>query len=373
MSKILASIQAEHVRQAIDALGRGIDHGFGASRDYDVLLDGSRYPPKAVIGLAAQFATGNRLGPSDFSSGIGPGQACRVLHDLDFRIVGKYSDEDVFAKPRFIPGQIYRRAKLHDEYGGQRQGGISTPKGHPFIFLITGDTGSQYGYTDGFRDDGMFWYTGEGQVGNMEMVRGNAAIMNHNADGKTLHIFQNVDSGSLQYVGEASYIDHHNEVAPDREGNARQAIVFELAMMSGATGTEAPSIRAAKPKERTGLWSKSLESLRELAIADAPAESSPKKRKAVVRRRSEAVRVYVLRRADGTCEGCDNPAPFETSDGKPYLEPHHTRRLADGGPDHPRWVAAVCPNCHARVHYGEDGDEFNSELIERLGELEADS
>src|ERR1700746_1774493 len=24
------------------------------------------------------------------------------------------------------------------------------------------------------------------------------------------------------------------------------------------------------------------------------------------------------------------------------------RRLSDGGPDHPRWVVAVCPNCHRR-------------------------
>jgi hypothetical protein len=39
----------------------------------------------------------------------------------------------------------------------------------------------------------------------------------------------------------------------------------------------------------------------------------------------------------------------------PNLEPHHIRRLADGGPDHPRWVAALCPTCHRRVHHGVDG------------------
>ena len=31
------------------------------------------------------------------------------------------------------------------------------------------------------------------------------------------------------------------------------------------------------------------------------------------------------------------------------------------------------PNCHARVHYGHDGDQFNATLIERLGEFEADN
>ena len=48
-------------------------------------------------------------------------------------------------------------------------------------------------------------------------------------------------------------------------------------------------------------------------------------------------------------------APFITPDGQLYLEVHHIERLSDGGPDHPRWVVAVCPNCHRRAHYA--GDE----------------
>jgi 5-methylcytosine-specific restriction protein A len=31
-------------------------------------------------------------------------------------------------------------------------------------------------------------------------------------------------------------------------------------------------------------------------------------------------------------------------------------------------VIAVCPNCHRRVHYGEDGDAFNNDLIETAEE-----
>lgn len=47
---------------------------------------GSSHPPKAVAGLAAQYATGDEYGPKDFSSGFGPGQACRVLEDLGFAV-----------------------------------------------------------------------------------------------------------------------------------------------------------------------------------------------------------------------------------------------------------------------------------------------
>ncbi len=48
----------------------------------------------------------------------------------------------------FIPGHMYRRRDLHAQYGGQRQGGISTPKRTRMIFLITGQSGLQHGYAD---------------------------------------------------------------------------------------------------------------------------------------------------------------------------------------------------------------------------------
>src|SRR5262249_58238961 len=58
--------------------------------------------------------------------------------------------------------------------------------------------------------------------------------------------------------------------------------------------------------------------------------------------RSAIVKRYVLTRANGVCEACGNPAPFPRPDGTPYLETHHTRRVSDGGPDHPRYVGGVC-------------------------------
>jgi 5-methylcytosine-specific restriction protein A len=74
--------------------------------------------------------------------------------------------------------------------------------------------------------------------------------------------------------------------------------------------------------------------------------------------------------ADGICEACKEVAPFKTKKGRPYLEPHHTRRMADGGPDDPQSVAAVCPNCHQEIHYGVEGAKLNKELISYLNEVE---
>jgi 5-methylcytosine-specific restriction enzyme A len=79
-------------------------------------------------------------------------------------------------------------------------------------------------------------------------------------------------------------------------------------------------------------------------------------------KRSAAVKAYVLARARGTCEACHHPGPFRRHDGSRYLEPHHTRRVSDGGPDDPRWVGGICPNCHREIHHGATGKELNEKL-----------
>ena len=86
--------------------------------------------------------------------------------------------------------------------------------------------------------------------------------------------------------------------------------------------------------------------------------------------RSAKIRRYVKARADGECEGCGSPAPFTSTTGHPYLHAHHVHELSDGGSDTPDTVIALCPNCHYEVHHGEDGDEYNNELINRLEEIE---
>jgi hypothetical protein len=68
--------------------------------------------------------------------------------------------------------------------------------------------------------------------------------------------------------------------------------------------------------------------------------------------RNPNVVAFVLRRAQGICEQCKNPAPFvRRSDGSPYLEVHHLDRLADGGKDTIENARAMCPNCHRHAHY----------------------
>lgn len=271
----------------------------------------------------------------------------------------------------FSAGSIYhRRRDLHNRFGGQSQGGMSTPKGYPVIFLFTGESGAKHGYRDEFKVDGTYHYTGEGQRGDMEFLRANRALRDHQSANKRVYLFEEVGKGFVRYVGEVSYLGYHYEERPDKDGRLRQAIVFELALEPESL-TNPEVIREPKSSSTTrGLWGKPLEDLHHLALTGSDKEATPTVRRQVVRMRAEAVRVYVLKRAGGVCEGCGATAPFTTKDKRPYLEPHHTTRLADGGPDHPSHVIALCPTCHRRVHHGHDGEAYNRALIEVLSRIE---
>lgn len=272
----------------------------------------------------------------------------------------------------FVVGRVYRRRWLHDAYGGQRQGGISTPVRSLVVFLFTGDSGHQYGYNDGFQEDGIFWYTGEGQKGNMQLKAGNLAIVNHEKESKDLHIFAASGKGFVRYLGNASYLGHHIEAAPDRDNNPRQVIVFELAVDDESQGEPLNEISAPPLKTKSRFWFEPLETLRQRALQRPTPSSTRAERRSIAYQRSEAVKVYVLRRAGDICEGCEQAAPFKKPDGRGYLEPHHIRRLADAGPDHPRWMAALCPNCHRRVHHGIDGAAFNELLATHIGTIDGE-
>lgn len=118
------------------------------------------------------------------------------------------------------------------------------------------------------------------------------------------------------------------------------------------------------------LTGANIEEMRQLAYLSARRFGKKMNWSATYRARSLRIHAYVLRRARGHCEGCKTRAPFLKPGRTPYLEPHHTARLADDGPDHPATIIALCPNCHRRAHYGEDAKIFNRSLIDRLAKIE---
>jgi hypothetical protein len=60
------------------------EHGFAPTTTYEMVEAGRHYPPKAILGTAYEFATGQRLASGDFEGG--KTGAVKVLTDLGFTI-----------------------------------------------------------------------------------------------------------------------------------------------------------------------------------------------------------------------------------------------------------------------------------------------
>lgn len=378
---MLPIVGADEIQRAIaefDAQLRGQKAWQGwdqrASQKFALELNGKLYPPKKIVSIA----TGTPV--SKFSGGP---MTNDYLGRLDFRVIrlARSRVPSVAQQiPRFVVGKAYsRQDEITGRFGGSNQSGIAPSNSAPAIFLFTGGSGEKYGYNDDVDESGCLLYTGEGQVGDMTMTRGNLALALHASNGRALHVFQTTGKGKpCIYKGEFVYGSHFMRRGSDKNGDERSLIVFRLLPVSktlqveiddsfdneGVGGTP----EAGKPSD--------LAELREVAIAacqSQPTTADPKETVKLTYQRSLKVKRYVLARAQGYCELCEEPAPFNRkSDGTPYLEPHHINRLSDGGLDHPLYVGAICPTCHRRIHFGGDGAVLNEELRANVAATEAE-
>lgn len=76
--------------------------------------------------------------------------------------------------------------------------------------------------------------------------------------------------------------------------------------------------------------------------------------------RSLAARQAVLYRSEGDCENprCSGDIQDTSKRGLPLLEVDHIHDLADGGPDFPTNMIALCPNCHTIKTHGSTGNQL---------------
>ena len=97
MTDALARLRADVTRddllcaiQEFDQLGPErffSEHGFGPSRSYELTWDERRYPHKAILGTAYEFATGQHHASGDFEGG--KSGAVAVPRKLGFTVQDK--------------------------------------------------------------------------------------------------------------------------------------------------------------------------------------------------------------------------------------------------------------------------------------------
>ncbi|TDX83708.1 5-methylcytosine-specific restriction protein A [Neorhizobium sp. R1-B] len=193
----------------------------------------------------------------------------------------------------------------------------------------------------------------------MQMQKGNRAVAEHAKNGKSILLFK-IGPQGVKFADDVVCEGYEVRKALGRLGNIRDAFVFHLRPMDNLN--ERVDAQQVSALDMGAL----------LEMAFSAANPPPKKTTILsqVVERSRAVRDYGVARANGHCEGCSAPFPFVRANGIPYLEPHHIRRLSDGGPNDPRFVIALCPNCHRRVHFGSDDNTYNTSLPAKIKSIE---
>src|SRR5699024_9606444 len=143
------------------------------------------------------------------------------------------------------PGDEVRRRAVHRMYGGQQQGGISTPRSIDDVLIFTDpESGEEFGYDkhEGLREDGNYSYTGEGQVGDQSIdKRGNAALVRAAENGNFIRLFR-TRGVYATYVGAFTLGSpaYWEKRIPDRDGAMRRGYVFNLEPIDADTAQLPP-------------------------------------------------------------------------------------------------------------------------------------
>lgn len=125
-------------------------------------------------------------------------------------------------------GSYHLRAQLHATYGGNPRAGICPTKSGPVLIFSDPVSGSPFGYdANDYLESNIYHYTGEGRVGNQQLLRGNRALLD---PARELLLFAKQDAKTWRFVGEVALAEpaYLEAKAKDQNGNQRTVLVFRF-------------------------------------------------------------------------------------------------------------------------------------------------
>ena len=212
-------------------------------------------------------------------------------------------------------------------------------------------------HTKGLYDDKWFGnhlhYTGMGKTGDQSVTFSQNRTLNESdTNGVAVHLFEVYKPGEYVYQGEVRLSGKpYQEQQPDIEDNPRLTWMFPLALVTGKPVRFKESLVEAIVQKRIRSTKKISDSkIKSIAEGKTPKDPTSRETISTTYDRDPVIVQYALKRANGICQLCDASAPFNKKNGEPYLEVHHIQFLSEGGSDSIDNVAALCPNCHRKIH-----------------------
>jgi len=245
------------------------------------------------------------------------------------------------------------------------QGGMRRAKATNSLVLVSNHIKSIY--DDRWVDD-IFLYTGMGTKGDQSLeFMQNKTLAESGHNGVEVYLFEVFQEKVYTYMGPVVLADKpYQEEQPGEDGKLRNVWVFPLKAVnenvstSPINKTTLESLYEKKIKEAKRLTTEQLEQ----RVKSVSKRSGQRNTTVTQYERSPWISEYAKRRANGICQLCLEPAPFENKKGEPYLETHHIIWLSKDGEDSIENTVALCPNCHRKMHVLNDNSDVDV-LIKR--------
>jgi len=246
-----------------------------------------------------------------------------------------------------IAGSKYTNDDICKAFLCSPRGGMRRSKRTNTLVLIS----NQKSIYDGRWIENKLYYIGMGSKGS-QTLKGNQNITLYesNTNGIDVHLFEMFRNKVNTYMGRVQLADKpFQEKQDDADGQLRQVWVFPLQLIDEGKPVRMDELERVFQDEYKESQQLSIEELKDRINKTA---KHPGSRESTTRvfQKSPYVKDFTLRRASGVCELCNQKAPFNKPNGKPYLEVHHIHQLADGGEDTTENAVALCPNCHRMMH-----------------------
>jgi len=209
----LSGLTREHIVRAAETYRRlgGMVPTYKQSTTYDLLIDEQRYPPKAILGLAAQEFLGYEFPSSKFSGGLNS-PCFNILEDLGFTIVTK----DV--PTRLQPYQLYSREDVAEILApgtsftpGAGSWGLSgiiskAPGERDFVFFVTLGMHESNDYDDALTADGLLiWKSQNQQTPETPQIQ---RLVEHNESRHNVRLFLRTSKKEdYTYMGPLAFND----------------------------------------------------------------------------------------------------------------------------------------------------------------------
>lgn len=264
-------------------------------------------------------------------------------------------------------GEIINNNRLREIFSCGNMGGMRRSLTTNTLVIISDHTKGLY--EDKWIGD-ILHYTGMGKKGNQEINKSQNRTLNEsNHNGVDVHLFEVFKENNYIYRGKVKLVDEpYQEKQKDEDGVLRDVWIFPLKVIDdhAANLVDEKIIKDNYEQKEKQAKRLSNDELHRKAVENQSSKTSIRKTATKTYERNAYVSEYAKRRANGVCQLCEEPAPFNNKKGEPYLETHHVVWLSEGGPDTIENTVALCPNCHRKIHVLDRGED-KSILLNKAG------